>query len=498
MAATLAGTQDALSKQNLVIEPVLADRPVIGSSFVNTITFNKKFDATQSAQYLRHSYFTMTGWITTDTMDLTSTDSTLAHNNHFSQLPVANLFSNITLHVNDKKVSNINNVPAYMLHQKLLYESAEMQHESGNPLMPFTLSNKPFWIRSTTGAAIGSLSTPDIPVGAVGTPAIPTVQFGVMLPDRIYKGKSINTNLIRMFNNAYYNGTVVTNSSNIQFQLSFPFPFLELDESEQDGTLPPNIRVQVQFQPNPSWTQQFIPGLWGLNAANVNWTEFKWNVPHEIVANPPRNLQWKRKVIDIESYRTLHNANVLQWTIPASTRRVTISFSRRFISSGTGGNTDCEWLVPSRVRPIESTSQTIDGGVIGTDDTISRLYISFNGRNFPINAYNLTQSGSSGMCDFMRAWQDYLRFGKSFELGESNILNSYKKWLNHPVYVFDTTGVAGTDGTAMLYLYTEGAPAMSGTNYAYDVNMTAEYVKELSINFDGDGMVSSTDLAVIG
>lgn len=487
----------SLELENCIIDPSLSDRQVFtAGNFVGQVIFQHVSERKQAFSNLRDSYFVLGGTLASLSNFVTDDNAhdTLATNNYFTQNVASALFSNATLKVNDTLVSSVVSWPVHSTHMKLMHESLQDQVHSGSPITPVTSSNMPF----ASGAADGAVST------------------HYNLRPKHYAGKINNAKLIRSVAGIRYNLNRKASGTPVEFAISFPFPFLEGHEDEETMDLYGNTKVEVTFQINPSLTTDLCNGH-NFTAAELTVHTFQWCKQLYTMPSAPSNLKMERRFVDMITYRNSFVTNNFQWSIPSSTRRVLVSFMRK---PSTNAASDAEIGMPTRVRvlaaglagnaaaegaevdPVETTALTAAPGALG-HEPISRLYITFNGQTYPRKPYNLTVTAASGS-DMRRAFDDYLRFSEAFPAGECNIISSFDQWMQTPVYAFLTTGNVGNSKDSMLTVYVEtssglpvvGTAANTVATNQYDVCVSAEYIKTLSVHYDENGIPASTQVQI--
>jgi hypothetical protein len=276
---------------------------------------------------------------------------------------------------------------------------------------------------------------------------------------------------------------------------TFPIPFLNDLEDSEDSTLYGNSTYSFKFQVSPTLQQDLIVGLGAtLTSMGINVTSFELVLPEYKLQSPPLNLKLRRPFYDTRSFRNTFNAQSFQYMIPAATKRVTISFMRHSAAQNT---TDAEYVMPTRVLTIAGGTYVQTLGVPGgaaAASLLTRIYVNFNGHNYPKQPYYVKDDDATGATSHRRAYEDYLRLSQSYIAGQKNILATFDQWLEHPVYCMQVTGAPNSSGEAQLSVYTEGLAAGDSN---YDICVTADYIKELEIDYNQYGVPEATRVAIL-
>lgn len=495
----------ALDLQDYVIDNILSDRQTFpAGTFSGQVVFQATTERRQAFKNLRDSYFVVGGTIATQGLNLsvaanTTTIPTVAFNNHFTQNPAAALFSNCQLYVNDVLVSSIVNWPTHLTHFKLMHESYNDQLSSGSPIIPYTCGQGTY-----STATLGHAATV------------------YSMENKLIAGKVINSKVLKTVGGVRYDYNTISHPTaarvysydtatgvvadacpqkvGAEFAISFPFPFLVGTEDEETMDLYGNCSLRVAFQISPTYNVDLIRGLsaagdgaeaGSIVPANLTVHTFEWNIEKYTTTNPPNSMKLSRNFVEMISYRNSLLSNTVQWQIPSSTRRVAVSFMRK--STITTHTSDADIAMPARAITL-AAGEVVASSTALDAEPLTRLYISFNGRVYPQKAYNITSNATSGS-SLRRAYDDYLRFSESLPSGELNVLSSFEQWLQTPIFVFMVTGGIGDTKEAMLTVHVEGTlpVTMAGASAPfYDICITAEYVKQMNIDYDESGRPTTT------
>lgn len=488
---------DNLDIINHRFDTVYSNRNTIGTNFSGSVNFQTHLTSDQYCPNAQNCFFTINGLITLPVagattiaggsvyFDNTAYESTtpasttlLQKNIHFTQAPVGALLTTGTLTVNDTEASRIQNAPVHLMHQKLLYESLEYQPESGNPLFPYDLDTQYISLQGTN----------IVPVALLGN---------------IAEGRKVNAGVIYQLGTEIYDATLSRSAQTVLFMLSFPFPFFQ-SATNEPIMIPPNSRINVEFLLDSAYYKNFICGLWdgvGLTASSIDFTRFTLNM--ELAhSRPPKNLKLNQRFIETYSDARNWTSNSIQLTCPSSSRRIAVSFRRAVSSRPTANPTTaamndkynyCLPVNPKKTRDVTAALATANANERNVEENIlKRFYITFNGEQYPKAQYDFYGNTS----DWRRAYDAYIRYSRSFENGEQNVIKSFKNWCVHPIFVFDITGQKNISGNSQLYIYTE---MDSGTTNGgdYDIMTTVEYVKELELSYNADGLPESTQVYTI-
>jgi hypothetical protein len=447
---------------------ILSNRQVLGTGFNGTIQFDYKLPSDIAISNLKDSYFVFNSRFLEDaggvdpSLVTSSTDVTGATNMGFAQNPTSALFSTAEFRVNDVLTSRIESFSAHTVHNKLMNESYQQQLESTSPMLPY------------------DNSVELVPVTVSGIS--PTVIGDVKVLPRVYiNQKRINGNVIRTnIGGTLWSQNDIAVTKPYEVNMALPFPFMESVDADDDMTIMGNTKLTVIFQVSPTiFADLFANSPAGITNVNMDVSLFEWVIPTYKMENIPANVSMKRNFYETYSIRATNNQYQYQYQVPASARRIVVSFMQR---SGVANTFSGTVGYPT----LTGVSNAMIPVPIGD---LTDIYINFGGHNFPANPYHLVTTGRS---DWVRAYEDYRRYSQSHVTGEENIIKTLKEYMQHPVFVFQVKSSVNTFGQSTLTIYT------NGTNPANtEICTTVEYVKELAVQYNEGGVPSSTQISVV-
>lgn len=470
---------------------ISSNSQVLGTNFNGTIQFDLRLNSDAEVRHLGDSYFVLGATFNhpTDAFDanylVTShTDAVATTNQGFAQNVDALLFTSAEFRVNDLVVTHAESFPTHVIHNRLMNETYEMQLNSSCPMLPYD-----------TSYAIATNFTDAQADNLVPGAAVPV--------NMVYQKQDIiNNNIIRRHSSAagtltVWDSTLPVVGAPFQVNIVIPFPFGETVSPDAPFAFMGNTKLSIVFQVNQSWNTSIFNSVPAGGAMPINRADFhtfEWCVPiHK--GSVPRSLTSSNTFLETYSVRANNNSNQYQYQIPATTQRVVISFMQTVGNANVINGPAFTNTTPALRNGIAATgvlNSYIPVPLVGTTAPyalrLTDMYININGANFPQNPYHFADGSRD---DWSRAYSDYLRFSGSHESGETNIIRTFKEYLQCPVFVFNTKSPPNSVGQTTLTIYCNGAAVSPSTT---ELCLTCSYPKLLEIEYDDGGVPKFTSV----
>jgi hypothetical protein len=139
--------------------------------------------------------------------------------------------------------------------------------------------------------------------------------------------------------------------------------------------------------------------------------------------------------------------------------------------------------------PASSTLQNdfhqFNGPFLGTEDApfLTSLQVNFGNKSYPSPQYNFINQ-----LDVARAYMDYRVFSLANSTSTGSVM-TLRTWMESPVFIFHVEGEPGSQSNILSVNTSSTFPN------TYNIYITVLYEKELSITYDGNGMVATTTTA---
>ena len=471
---------------------------------------------------------------------------------YISKNPISTLFTTAKCLVNDKLVSNMNELPATNTLFKTIYDTRSMQDtiESTNPIIPQS--------SSYTAPAISSITVPTATVvitnASTSAPIItaPLTINGVTISTNVSVAFTANQvsgtvtstpiNIVMSYNNYYFNYTLPAVSCTLTQATSvvvpaftIPIPILSfpnrasysqkcqiLFNKFQEQTLtcalplplfqanewiPPHCKVEIDFNVNTNWHNEIISFVGAKPAGEIvqlkstnndeansigvgidDISLWLYYVKEQTPVNIVKEIKLKQYFSQVHTISSSNESFTL--TLPNGGRNVTHLLAC-FLQTQRGT------IKKSSTDFSSGYSNAYPEVKIATDATTNLQMIRFTtDRSLPNPDYQMNfNSVKSDNCgDVSRAFYDFINNADA-KFDRSGNVVSIQEWINEPIFCFKTTTDATTYNETLL-VNVSLEPGDNGVTNGYKPSssqllVVALYDETLRLGFDTEKIVST-------
>ena len=463
---------------------------------------------------------------------------------YISKNPLSTLFTTAKCLINDKLISNMNELPATNTLFKTIYDTRSMQEtiESTCPIIPQS--------STYTAPAISSITIPtatvDITAASTSVPIItsPLVINGVTIYTNVnvaftaHAGSgsvsSTPINIVMSYNNYFFNYTLpavtctLTQDTNVVIPaVTIPIPILSFPNrasysqkcqllfnnfKEQTLTcalplslfqsnewIPPHVKVEVDFNVNNSWYNEILSYV-GVKPTNgiVQLSSAVNTVANSIGVGIDDISLWLYYVTDESPVNMVKEIHLKQYfsqvhTIQSSNEAFTLNLPN-------GGRNVTHLLacfLQTQRGSIKKSSTDFSSGYtdaypevkITNDATTNLQMIRFIlDKTYPNPDYDLNFSkGISDNCrDVSRAFYDFINNADAKFDRSGNVI-SIQEFINEPIFCFKVNSDVTTYNESLQVYMTMNSNYAGGTS---QLLLVALYDETLRLSFDTEKVIN--------